>query len=124
MVIRIHRLKVKTIIGINLEERENPQVLYISLEITIDSTKSAKSELIEDTVNYDLLTRSIIERIETQNFTLLEHFEKVIAKEVFKFDPRIQAAKIEIEKPNALKYLEVESVIVRQEYPQRPPEWS
>jgi D-erythro-7,8-dihydroneopterin triphosphate epimerase len=99
--INITDLKVKTIIGALEEEKQNPQIIIINAIIQFDGVKSAKSDNIDDTVDYFEITKLIKEKVEQTKFELLEKLVDSILKIIMKFH-LVTKAKVEIQKPQAL----------------------
>ena len=79
-IIYIKDLRVQTIIGIFGWEREVRQEVSIDLEISFDCKKAAKTDSIEDTIDYKKITKSIIKFVEESSFQLQESLAEGIAK--------------------------------------------
>ena len=79
-IIYIKDLRVQTIIGIFGWEREVRQEVSIDLEISFDCNKAAKTDSIEDTIDYKKITKSIIKFVEESSFQLQESLAEGIAK--------------------------------------------
>ncbi len=68
----IEDLRVHAIVGILDWERKVPQELVLTVELETDLTLAAKSENIEDTVNYALVAERLDALIVSSKFKLLE----------------------------------------------------
>ena len=79
-IIYIKDLRVQTIIGIFGWEREVRQEVSIDLEISFDCKKAAKTDSIEDTIDYKKITKNIIKFVEGSSFQLQESLAEGIAK--------------------------------------------
>lgn len=110
-IIYINDLRVQTIIGIFGWEREVRQEVSIDLEISFDCKKAAKTDSIEDTIDYKKITKSIIKFVEESSFQLQESLAEGIAKLV-KDQYKSSSIKLRISKPGALRHAEDVGVII------------
>jgi len=101
--IRIKDLHLRTIIGINEEERRNRQDVLINVELLADTRPAGASDDIEDAVNYRTITKRIIALVEGSQFFLVEKMAAEIAS-ICLADPRVEAATVRVEKPGALRF--------------------
>lgn len=100
----IRDLMVRGILGINPEERVNRQDILVNATLWADTRSAAKSDSIEDAVNYRSAAKAIINHIENGEPMLVERLVAELAKICFEMDNRIQAAEITVEKPGALRF--------------------
>ncbi len=77
--IQIKNLLLRTIIGINEEERRNRQDVLINLTLFADTRPAGKSDEIADAVNYRTITKRIIALVEGSRFYLVEKMAAEIA---------------------------------------------
>ncbi len=110
-VIRIKNLLVPAIIGFNPEERLNRQNVLINLEIEVDVSEAILSDHEEFIYNYKLITKDIITFVSDSKFNLLEKLTHEVLQLVMK-DQRVISAKVEIDKPHALRFSESVSVVM------------
>lgn len=108
-VIRIKNLLVRTIIGFNPEERVNRQEVVINLEIEVDVAKAESTDHPDDIYNYKAITKEIIAFVSESKYNLLEKLTFEVLQLVMK-DERVKRAKVEIDKPHALRFSESVSV--------------
>jgi dihydroneopterin aldolase/D-erythro-7,8-dihydroneopterin triphosphate epimerase len=101
--ILIHDLFLRTIIGINEEERTERQDVVINLVVETDTRRAGQSDDIADAVNYRTLTKQIIELVENSQFLLVERLAEVIAT-LCLADSRVDKVKVTVEKPLALRF--------------------
>src|SRR5580658_8512151 len=66
--IRIKGLFLRTIIGINDDEREHKQDVRINLSLTVDTRPAARTDHIDDAVNYRTITKDVIDLVENSKF--------------------------------------------------------
>ena len=78
--IHIRDLHLRTIIGINEEERRDKQDVLINLVPDTDTHAARRSDDIADTLNYRTLTKRIIELVENSQFCLVQKLAAEIAR--------------------------------------------
>ncbi len=101
--VHIKDLLLRTIIGINPEERVNKQDVVINITLYTDHTAAAASDNIEDAVNYRTITKQTIELVETSQFYLVEKMVGEIAA-ICLADPKVERAVVTVEKPGAVRF--------------------
>jgi len=111
-IIRITDLTLKTIIGTNDWERKVKQKVVINIDIELDVSKAAKSDKIQDTLDYKALTKKIIKRVEASKYYLLEKLSSEVLKIVME-DRRVKAASVRVDKPLALRFTKSVSIEVK-----------
>jgi D-erythro-7,8-dihydroneopterin triphosphate epimerase len=108
-VIRIKNLRIPAIIGFNPEERVNLQDVVINLEIETDISKAVIFDHEEVVYNYKTITKAIIAFVSESKYNLLEKLTYEVLQLIMK-DQRVLRAKVEIDKPGALRFSESVSV--------------
>ncbi len=98
----INNLQVETIIGIFDWEREVRQVVSIDLEMEFDNKKAAKSDDIEDALDYKKIGKRIIAFVEKSKYKLIERLAEQIAKLVLKEFP-VSSLVVSVNKPGAMR---------------------
>jgi 2-amino-4-hydroxy-6-hydroxymethyldihydropteridine diphosphokinase len=101
--IHIKDLLLRTIIGINEEERRNRQDVLINIVMHADTRAAGVSDDIEDAVNYRTITKRIIKLVEESQFYLVEKMAAEIAA-VCLDEPRVERVSVRVEKPGALRF--------------------
>ncbi|HSR30278.1 MAG TPA: 2-amino-4-hydroxy-6-hydroxymethyldihydropteridine diphosphokinase [Anaerolineae bacterium] len=101
--IHIKDLLLRTIIGINDEERHNRQDVLINIELHASTHAAGASDDIADAVNYRTITKRVIALVEGSQFYLVEKMAAEIARICLK-DPRVERATVRVEKPGALRF--------------------
>ncbi len=109
MILRIENLRLRTIVGIYDWEKENKQDLVINVELEFDGSKAARSDNIDDSVNYKTINKQIIGHIENGNFDLIEKIAGDILDIIFKND-KVEKATVKVDKPGALRFTDSVSV--------------
>ena len=101
--IQIKDLHLRTIIGINDEERRNRQDVLINITLYADMRAAGRSDDITDAVNYRTITKQVIKLVETSSFFLVEKMAAEIAA-ICLAEPRVERAWVRVEKPGALRF--------------------
>ncbi len=109
-IIRVKDLLIRTYIGFNPEELVNKQDVIINLEIEVDVPVEAL-ETDEPTGIYDYkkVTKSIINFVQEGRFKLLEVLTQKLLDMIME-DTMVKRARIEVDKPHALRFAESVSV--------------
>lgn len=100
--IYINDLQLPCLIGAFEQERHSKQMIIINVELSVDLTKPAITDNIQDTVNYSNIASQIVDVVEKSKFYLLEGLAGAIAKTCLQ-NKRIKQVKVHIEKPKAIK---------------------
>lgn len=111
--IHITGLLVRGIIGINPEERAKRQDVMVNVTMWADTGPAARSDDIEDAVNYRTVGKAIIAHVEAGEPMLVERLVAEIARICFETDQRITEAEVTVEKPGALRFAESVGVTIR-----------
>lgn len=100
--IHIKDLLLRTIIGINEDERINKQDVLINVTMYADHSAGISDD-IEDVVNYRTIAKAIIELVEGSQFFLVERMALEIVQ-LCLADERVARAIVTVEKPTALRF--------------------
>lgn len=99
----IKDLLLRGIIGINPDERVKQQDILINMVIYADIRQAAKSDDIEDAVDYKSITKRIISHVEASSDFLVEKLVTDIARIIItEFD--VEKVQVRVEKPGALRF--------------------
>ncbi len=105
-LIRVKNLLLRTYIGFNPEEIANMQDVVINVEIEADIPEEA---LLADEpngiYNYKTITKQIIALVQEKRFKLLEVLTKNVL-DLIMTDERVSWARVEVDKPHALRFAE------------------
>jgi len=101
--IRIHNLRLRTLIGFNPDERVKKQDIVINAEVTYALNDGVFDDRVEQALDYKTITKAIINHVDDGQFLLLE---KLVADvlAICSADPSVQHASVTIEKPHALRF--------------------
>jgi dihydroneopterin aldolase len=98
----IRDLRVDTVIGIYDWEREVRQTVSIDLEMATDIRRAARSDSIEDTLNYKAVAKRLIQFIGDSDFQLVETLaERCAALVLDEFD--VPWLRLRLSKPGAVR---------------------
>ena len=112
----IEELEVQTIIGIFDWEREIKQTISIDLEMEFDIHKAAKSDSIEDTLDYKAVSKRLIHFIEDSEFQLVEALAERCAAIVLTDFP-VNWLRLKLGKPGAVRGSSAVGVIIERGTP-------
>lgn len=101
--IQIKDLLLRTIVGINEEERRNQQDVLINIVLHADTRTAGATDSIEDAVNYRTITKRVIALVENSRFHLVEKMAAEITTICLE-DSRVECATVRVEKPGALRF--------------------
>jgi D-erythro-7,8-dihydroneopterin triphosphate epimerase len=105
-LIRVKNLLLRTFIGFNPEEIDNKQDVLINIEIEADIPEEVLlSDEPDGIYNYKTITKQIIELVQDNRFKLLEVLTKNIL-DLIMTDKRVSRARVEVDKPHALRFAE------------------
>ncbi|WP_294948827.1 dihydroneopterin aldolase [Sulfurivirga sp.] len=113
-IIRIKNLLLRTYVGINPEEKIKKQDVLINLTLRCDAVTRAEEGHIEQTLDYKRVVKNIIPFVEENRFELLEVMVRQVLDRVMTFD-EVQWARVEIDKPHAIRFAESVSITLEAE---------
>ncbi|MDJ0957946.1 MAG: dihydroneopterin triphosphate 2'-epimerase [Arenicellales bacterium] len=111
--INIRNLRLRTYIGFNPDERVKRQDVVINIEIDYYINKGVLSDEVDVALNYKVITKKVIKRVEDGQFLLLEKLVADILA-ICSDHPDINRACVTVDKPNALRF--ADSVSLTLEY--------
>jgi len=107
-------LEVRCIIGDLPEERLREQVLVLDVTLSLDLAQVLISDALQDTVDYVTVAEAIRETLKVKQFRMIEA-AAVCAAEVCLRQPRVQVAKVRVEKAGAVAGLRAAAVTVQRQ---------
>ena len=102
--IHIRDLLVHAIIGINPDERINPQDVLVNATLFFDTRAAGVSDDMSDSINYSTITKAMYAHIESAKPGLVEKLVADLARICFETDERIEEVEITAEKPGAVTF--------------------
>ena len=120
-VIRVKDLSLRTFIGFKPHEKKHKQDVLIQLEVEVETSMVAHNDDYPAAGFYDYrsMTKSVIKLVEESRFDLLEALTRKVLDEIMS-NPLVKKAKVEIEKPHALRYSRTVSVEMTSERSDAP----
>ncbi len=100
-IVFIRDLEVKTVIGVFDWERKIRQRLVFNIELGTDISASAKSDSLEDTLDYKAISHAIEEFAEASSYQLVEALVEAVAEMVLR-DFEVRWISITLDKPGAV----------------------
>ena len=110
--VRIERLVLDCIIGINPWERLTKQRITIDIEMNADLSEAGDSDAIEDTINYRTVSKAVTAEIEASSYGLVEALASRVA-EICLEDERVHSVEVTVRKPGAVRKATAVGVIIR-----------
>lgn len=107
--IRIHNLRIRTIIGFNPEERGEKQDVLVNMACEVEAGDAVSNDDPKGVMNYRTLKKRIMSAVEASRFFLLEKLADFILERVME-DSRILSATVRVDKPAALRFADSVSV--------------
>jgi 7,8-dihydroneopterin aldolase/epimerase/oxygenase len=107
----IKGLALEAIIGIYPHERKMKQPILLDLDLFVDTHLPAKSGLITDTVDYDLVVKRIANLVAQSQCELLESLAQHIADIIFK-EFRVYRLRCSLYKPKAINNAQMVGITI------------
>ena len=115
----IRDLRLRAIIGVDDVERERPKEILLNLELETDLTAAARSDALEDAVDYQALTEQVARHVQASRHRLLERLADSVAQLVLESFPAVDAVTVRADKPGALPSADSVAVQIRRTRPHR-----
>ena len=115
-IIRVKDLSLRTLIGFKPHEKKHKQDVIIQIELEVDTSAVEHNDDYQskDFYDYRSMTKSIIKLVEESQYDLLETLTSRVLEKIMS-NRLVNKAKVEIEKPNALRYSRTVSVEMSKE---------
>jgi dihydroneopterin aldolase len=107
----ITALSTEAVIGIYDWEREVKQRLEVDLELWLDLVAAAKSDAIEDTLNYKSVAKRVLAFVEASRYRLVEALAGEIARIVLE-EFKVARVRVTVHKPGAIRHSRDVGVVV------------
>ncbi len=115
----IEDLLLRCVIGVNPEERRQPQDVVLRVVLDVDLRRAGRSDDLAHTVDYKALKGRIRGLVEGSRFFLIEKLAHEVAR-VCLAEPRVERVAVRVEKPGALRFartVAVEIARCRDDFP-------
>jgi dihydroneopterin aldolase/D-erythro-7,8-dihydroneopterin triphosphate epimerase len=109
--IHIQDLLLRTIVGVNEDERNNRQDVVLNLTLHTDLHAAGQSDDLADTVNYRTVTKQVIEHVEQSEYLLVEKLAEQVAAICLEHRG-VSSVDVSIDKPGALRFTRSVSVAI------------
>lgn len=103
------RLELAASIGVLPREKTTKQRIFVDLEFAVDTHRAAKTDAVEDTVDYAKVRESIIATVNARHYQLLETLAETIAAALQR-DFNLTDIKLCISKPDIFADMEAVGV--------------
>jgi len=110
-IIYLKDLRIDTVIGIYDWERRTRQTIILDIELAADISKAARSDAIEDTLNYKAVAKRLISFVESSEFQLVETLAERIA-EILLNEFNIPWLRLSVNKQGAVRGVRDVGVII------------
>ncbi len=100
--IYLRDLRTETIIGIYDWERKIRQTVSFDFEFPGDIRRAAKSDRIEDTLNYKSVAKRVLAFVETSEYHLVETLAEEVARLILK-EFSVEWVRVTLNKPGAVR---------------------
>ena len=98
----IHALKTETIVGIFDWERQVKQTVIMDIELSADIAKAARSDSIDDTLNYKGVAKRVLAFVDESSFHLVETLAQHVAMLILE-EFGVQWVNVTLSKPGAIR---------------------
>jgi FolB domain-containing protein len=99
----IKDLLVRGIIGINEDERHNPQDILINIALFTDTRRAGETDNIMDCVNYRTVAKKVISHAEKAKRLTVEALANDIAQICLE-EKNVLGVSVRVEKPGAVRF--------------------
>jgi dihydroneopterin aldolase len=110
-IIFLHDLTIETIIGIYDWERKEKQSIILDLDMAADIPAAARTDAIEDTLNYKAVAKRLIEFVGSSKFQLVETLAERVA-EIVLTEFGVKWVRLRVNKKGAVRYAGDVGVII------------
>jgi dihydroneopterin aldolase len=101
-IVYIRELEIETIIGIYDWERQVKQRVSLNIEMGADIARAARTDAIEDTLNYKAVAKRLIDFISKSEFQLVETMAEQVAELVMR-EFSVPWLRLRLSKPGAVR---------------------
>lgn len=102
-IIFLHDLTIETIIGIYDWERKEKQSIILDLDMGADIAAAARTDAIEDTLNYKAVAKRLIEFVGDSEYQLVETLAERVAEIVLN-EFGVKWVRLRVNKKGAVRY--------------------
>ena len=107
----LRELSCEAVIGIFDWERQVKQSIMIDLEMSADIRRAARTDHIDDTLNYKGVAKRILAFVDASEFQLVETLSENIARLVIT-EFGVEWVKVTVHKPSAIRHSKDVGIII------------
>ncbi|HEV7165700.1 MAG TPA: dihydroneopterin aldolase [Gammaproteobacteria bacterium] len=100
-IVFIRELKISTVVGIYDWERRIQQTVTLDIDMGTDIARAARSDRIEDTLDYKSVAKRLIQYVGETEFQLVETLAEKVAELVMQ-EFKVSWIKVTLHKPGAV----------------------
>ena len=119
-IIYLNDLRIDTLIGIYDWERQTKQTIILDIEMGTNISKAAKSDAIEDTINYKAVAKRLFAFVGESEFELVETLAERIT-EILLNEFNIPWCRLRLNKQGALRGVRDVGIIIERGKRGTPP---
>jgi len=102
-IVFLHDLTIETVIGIYDWERKIKQSVIFDLDMATDVSKAARSDHIDDAIDYKSVAKRLIDYVSEARFQLVETLAERVA-EIVLTEFNVKWVRLRINKKGAVRY--------------------
>ncbi len=110
-IIYLSDLRIDTVIGVYDWERQTKQTIILDIQMGTDISKAARSDAIEDTINYKAVAKRLFEFVGESKFELVETLAERIT-EILLNEFNIPWVRLQLNKQGALRGVRDVGIII------------
>lgn len=110
-IVFVRNLRVEAIIGVYEWERTGPQALTIDLEMRHNISRAARTDALEDALDYKAVTDRITEYVSQSQFELIESLAEKIAT-IIQEEFGVEWLRLTLGKPAAIPAADTVGLII------------
>jgi dihydroneopterin aldolase len=107
----LRELTCEAVIGIFDWERQVKQTVLIDLEMSADIRRAARTDHIDDTLNYKAVAKRVLAFVEASDFQLVETLSERIAQLVLA-EFAVDWVKVTLHKPGAIRHSKDVGIVI------------
>ena len=112
--IHIRDLLLRCVIGVYDSERENKQDILINITLYADLSKACETDNIDDTIDYKVIKKKIVNMVESSSFFLIERLAEKVA-DICLGNRKVRKVNVLVDKSGALRFARSVAVEIERE---------
>jgi dihydroneopterin aldolase len=95
----LHAMEFEGRHGVGQDERSEPQLIELDVELVLDLRRAGQSDDLDETVNYSDVFKRCRAIVEERSFHLLEGIAEAVASDLLTSFDRLEAVVVRVRKP-------------------------